>query len=68
MKKNNLENRVPESQVHEGYFCRHGKYCKKLEQIDKAHCSLDYAKQCGQVKKNYDKYGRGFNEMGIVGV
>ena len=44
-------------------ICKHNDYCVKLERLPKAHCSEDYQKVCGQIKKYYDKYGEMFNTM-----
>ena len=47
------------------YFCPHGSYCTKLKNIDKAHCSLDFAEACGRVKRFYDQYGEAGNHLGV---
>jgi len=45
--------------------CKHDIYCHKLTTMPKAHCSEEYMKVCGQVKKFYDKYGEQGNQMGV---
>lgn len=57
-----LERKLPESFIPP---CKHDPYCTKLQTISKAHCSKDYMENCGQVKKYYDKWGEGWNHMGV---
>ena len=47
--------------------CKHdrGGYCLKLKAMPKAHCSKDFMECCGETKQNYDRYGEGYNQMGV---
>ena len=69
--KHFVKNRKLEKKVEENILdiivCKHGDYCFKLKTLPKAHCSGDYMKVCGQVKKFYDRYGEKGNELGIGG-
>ncbi len=59
-----LENQLPDDFSPP---CLHdrGGYCHKLQLMPKEHCSKDYMKNCGQVKKYYDKYGEAGNHLGV---
>ena len=57
-----LEEKLPDTFIP---HCEHEAYCHKLQLMPKAHCSEDYVKVCGQVKKFYDKYGEQGNKMGV---
>ena len=49
----------------EKHNCIHDSYCHKLQLMPKEHCSKDYSKVCGQVKRYYDKYGEAGNHLGV---
>jgi len=57
-----LEDKLPETFIPP---CSHEVYCNKLKNLPKAHCSADYMKVCGQVKKFYDKYKEAGNQLGV---
>ena len=58
----NLEEKLPEIFIPS---CPHDSYCFKLQTMPKAHCSEDYMKVCGQVKRFYDKWGEQGNQLGV---
>lgn len=58
----NLEEKLPNDFTPP---CKHDLYCSKLKTMPKAHCSEDYMKVCGKVKKHYDKWGEGWNSLGV---
>ena len=39
------------------FLCEHDNYCVLKKTLNKAHCSLDYAKNC-QTAKFYRQYGK----------
>ena len=44
--------------------CKHESYCMNLGNMDKAHCSKDYAMNCA-ASKFYNQYGENWNHMGV---
>ncbi|KKL95436.1 hypothetical protein LCGC14_1854570, partial [marine sediment metagenome] len=45
--RNSLEDEIPEINI---LICEHEGYCPVINTLNKAHCSLDYAKECQPAK------------------
>ena len=68
MKQESLEEKAVTPEVPEllaDQICEHDSFCVVKPLKNKAHCSKDYSKLCGQVKSFYDKYGEDYNECFI---
>lgn len=57
-----LEDTVKDSKIE---LCEYNDFCHKRKQQGYNCFELQEAKECGQVKKFYDKYGENGNGLGI---
>ena len=60
-----LEAKLDRFSLRKENLCEHDLFCTKLQSLPKAHCSKHYSKQCGSVKRFYDKWGEPGNQLGV---
>ena len=62
--RKSLDDKIPEEKSNIP-FCPHNLYCFKRKQQGYNYCLEQEAKECGQVKKFYDKWKEDGNFLGI---
>ena len=60
--KHDLEEKLPEDKIE---LCEHNSYCFKRQQQGYNCFAKQEARDCGQVKRFYDKYKEAGNQFGV---